>query len=113
MVFILNRSVFPLLSDRARSYESPDRILAIPAPVQLVAQVVTWMVLYDLGFGLLLWPRSAEVTSAARWSKPAESAKPERHVRPDGSPTASPFTVNESPNEDTRPGQDEALPPAS
>jgi hypothetical protein len=56
MVFIVNRSVFHFLADRTSSYEDRDRVLAILAPAQLVGQVVTWLALYELGFGLLLWP---------------------------------------------------------
>src|SRR5580658_619558 len=55
-VFLVNHSVFRFLADRTRSYEHRDRVLAIQAPVQLVAQVVTWLALFELGFGLLLWP---------------------------------------------------------
>jgi hypothetical protein len=56
MVFIVNRSVFHFFADMASSYERRDRILAIQAPVQLIAQVVAWLALYQLGFGLLMWP---------------------------------------------------------
>jgi hypothetical protein len=56
VVFILNRSVFHFLADKSSSWERRDGVLAIQAPVQLVAQVVTWLALYELGFGLLLWP---------------------------------------------------------
>src|ERR1700691_3267529 len=56
MVFIVNRSMFHFFADQARSYERRDRILAIQAPVQLIAQVVAWLALYQLGFGLLMWP---------------------------------------------------------
>ncbi len=55
MVFIVNRSVFRFFADRSSSYERRDRILAVQAPVQLVAQVVAWLALYQLGFGLLTW----------------------------------------------------------
>ena len=44
------------LPTRASSYEHRDRILAVQAPVQLIAQVVAWLALYQLGFGLLMWP---------------------------------------------------------
>jgi hypothetical protein len=66
MVFIINRSVFRFLADRISSYERRDRILAIQAPVQLIAQVVGWLALYEVGFGLLLWPfvRNGELGSA-------------------------------------------------
>ena len=56
MVFIVNRSVFHFFADKTSSYERRDRILAIQAPVQLIAQVVAWLALYQLGFGLLMWP---------------------------------------------------------
>lgn len=55
-VFVANRSVFHFLADRTSSYERRDRVLAVQAPVQLVAQVIAWLALYELGFGLLLWP---------------------------------------------------------
>ena len=56
MVFIANRSIFHFFADRSSSYERRDRILAVQAPVQLIAQVVAWLALYQLGFGLLMWP---------------------------------------------------------
>jgi hypothetical protein len=55
-VFIVNRSVFHFLVDRTSSYENRDRILAVQAPLQLIGQVVAWLALYELGFGLLMWP---------------------------------------------------------
>jgi hypothetical protein len=54
-VFIVLRSVFRFLADRSSSYERQDRILAVQAPVQLIGQVVAWLALYQLGFGLLMW----------------------------------------------------------
>jgi hypothetical protein len=54
-VFLVNRSLFDLLVWPTRSYESRDRILAVQAPVQLIAQVVAWLALYEVGFGLLMW----------------------------------------------------------
>jgi hypothetical protein len=54
-VFLVLRSVFRFLADRSSSYEGQDRILALQAPVQLIAQVVAWLALYELGFGLLMW----------------------------------------------------------
>jgi hypothetical protein len=56
VVFIINRSIFHFIADRSRSYERQDRILAAQAPVQLIAQVVAWLALFALGFGLLMWP---------------------------------------------------------
>ncbi|HEV3280943.1 MAG TPA: hypothetical protein VG032_04975, partial [Acidimicrobiales bacterium] len=42
-------------ADKATSYERRDRILAAQAPVQLIGQVIAWLALYQLGFGLLMW----------------------------------------------------------
>jgi hypothetical protein len=56
VVFIINQSIFHFIADKASSYERQDRILAAQAPVQLIAQVVAWLALFLLGFGLLMWP---------------------------------------------------------
>jgi hypothetical protein len=55
VVFLVNSSVFRFFADKTRSYEHRDRILAVQAPVQLIAQVIAWLALYQLGFGLLMW----------------------------------------------------------
>src|SRR3984957_14743781 len=55
-VFVVNRTVFHFVADLSGSYERRDRILAIQAPVQLILQIVGWLALYELGFGLLIWP---------------------------------------------------------
>jgi hypothetical protein len=54
-VFIVLRTVFRFLADQSGSYERRDRILAVQAPVQLIGQVVAWLALYLVGFGLLMW----------------------------------------------------------
>jgi hypothetical protein len=54
-VFIVNRGVFQFLADKVSSYGRRDRILAVQAPVQLIGQVVAWLALYEMGFGLLMW----------------------------------------------------------
>ncbi|MGB7052623.1 MAG: hypothetical protein WBG41_13735 [Acidimicrobiales bacterium] len=56
MVFLVNRAVFHFFANKTSSYERRDRILAVQAPVQLIGQVVAWLALYQLGFGLLMWP---------------------------------------------------------
>jgi hypothetical protein len=56
VVFLVNRSIFHFMADKTSSYEQRDRILAAQAPVQLIAQVVAWLALFLLGFGLLMWP---------------------------------------------------------
>jgi hypothetical protein len=56
VVFIINQSIFHFIADKSSSYERRDQILAAQAPVQLIAQVVAWLALFELGFGLLMWP---------------------------------------------------------
>jgi hypothetical protein len=53
---VVNRAVFHFVADMSDSYERRDRILAVQAPVQLILQIVGWLALYELGFGLLIWP---------------------------------------------------------
>jgi hypothetical protein len=58
-VFLVNRTLFHFIADKSNSYERRDRILAFQAPVQIIAQVVAWLALYELGFGLLIWSLSS------------------------------------------------------
>ncbi len=60
-VFVVNRSVFHFVADQSGSYDRRDRILAVQAPVQLILQIVAWLALYELGFGLLMWPFDGSV----------------------------------------------------
>lgn len=48
--------VFHLVASRLRSYEGRDRLLAAQAPVQLMLQLLVWLGMFLLGYGLLLWP---------------------------------------------------------
>jgi hypothetical protein len=47
---------FHTAADRFDSYEPRDRILAAQAPIQLIVQIVAWLAVFEIGFGLLLWP---------------------------------------------------------
>jgi hypothetical protein len=49
-------AAFHVVVDRFSSYEARDRILAAQAPIQLILQVVVWLGVFEIGFGLLLWP---------------------------------------------------------
>ena len=49
-------AAFHYVADHFDSYESRDRILAAQAPIQLILQIVVWLAVFELGFGLLLWP---------------------------------------------------------
>ena len=49
-------ATFHFFADHFDSYEPRDRILATQAPIQLILQIVAWLVVFEVGFGLLLWP---------------------------------------------------------
>ncbi len=48
--------VFSALSRSIRSYEQTDRLLALQAPLFLLVELVTWLLLLGFGFALLLLP---------------------------------------------------------
>ena len=55
----LDRTVdlgFRGLTWRAREYLTRDRILAAQAPTLLLFQLITWLVLFFVGYSLMLWP---------------------------------------------------------
>jgi len=45
---------FQYLADRCRTYDTKDRVLAWAAPLAILVTLLSWMVLFLLGFGLLL-----------------------------------------------------------
>jgi hypothetical protein len=58
-VFIGRRVVFRFfltIANRFESYESKDRVLSYSAPMSLLALLITWLLLFLLGYGLMLWP---------------------------------------------------------
>ena len=57
-VFVGRRLVFGTLLAIARklpTYEAKDRLLASGAPMALLALLITWLTLFGLGFGLILY----------------------------------------------------------
>lgn len=55
-VHIAVRTIFRSVADRTSDYELRDRILAVQAPLQLIIQLVMWLAVFEVGFGLLSWP---------------------------------------------------------
>jgi hypothetical protein len=49
------RHVFLFVSGWFRNYETKDKILALSAPVSLIVQLMVWLALFGLGYGLILW----------------------------------------------------------
>ncbi len=44
-----------LLAGRARAYETKDRLLAQAGPLAVLAALGAWLVLFALGYTLILW----------------------------------------------------------
>lgn len=47
---------FLMVANRFETYESKDKVLAYSAPMSLLALLITWLLLFLLGYGLMLWP---------------------------------------------------------
>jgi len=50
------RRGFLAMAKRFDDYESRDRILSLSAPLSLLANLLAWLLLFWVGFGLMLWP---------------------------------------------------------
>jgi hypothetical protein len=59
---------FRLAVRRVPGYERRDRVLAFQAPVVLAGLLISWLVAYLIGFGLLLWPAVGDLGAALRES---------------------------------------------
>lgn len=63
----LVRQAFLFVAARFDNYETKDKILALSAPVSLIVQLIVWLALFGLGYGLILWAFIDEsFTSALR-----------------------------------------------
>ena len=62
------RRIFLVFANRTKSYEGKDRILAFEAPTALLVMMVTWLFLFLIGYGLMLWPFTGEFWGAMRES---------------------------------------------
>ncbi len=58
----------PGVREPDESYEGKDRILAFEAPTALLVMMVTWLFLFLIGYGLMLWPFTGEFWGAMRES---------------------------------------------
>jgi hypothetical protein len=52
----LVRNAFQWTANRFDDYEVKDRILARSAPMSLLAVLVAWLLMFLLGYGLMIWP---------------------------------------------------------
>ena len=61
------RRAFLVIANRFESFEAKDRVLALAAPIALLALFVVWVVGFLLGYALVVWPFSgATFPEAAR-----------------------------------------------
>jgi hypothetical protein len=54
MVHGVVRWPFQVVADRCRTYDAKDRVLAWAAPLGILVTLISWLVLFLVGFGLLL-----------------------------------------------------------
>jgi hypothetical protein len=50
------KRLFLAVANRFETYEVKDKILALQAPIWVVAQLFTWLALFLFGYALMLWP---------------------------------------------------------
>ncbi len=55
LVFLIVYRLFDLRTKRARSYEERDRVMALYAPIALLALPPVWLILVMLGFSGMFW----------------------------------------------------------
>jgi hypothetical protein len=81
-------AVFHSVADRFDSYEPRDRILAAQAPIQLILQIVAWLAVYELGFGLLMWPFVAGADLASAFEQAGSAICTLGYLTPRSGPVA-------------------------
>jgi hypothetical protein len=64
-------AVFGLAIRQVADYKRRDRILATEAAAFLLCQLIAWLMIFYVGFALLLWPFVTGVTSAFTTAGPA------------------------------------------
>ncbi len=57
---------FGLAVHRVPSYMQRDRVLAFQAPVVLASLLISWLVAYLVGFGLVLWAAVGDIAASMR-----------------------------------------------
>lgn len=66
--WLLTRGLFMAAANRLHRYERKDRLLAYLAPVALLVTLVTWLLLFMLGYALLFWPLVGDPGTALQLS---------------------------------------------
>jgi hypothetical protein len=66
--WLLTRGLFMLVANRFRHYERKDRLLAYLAPVALLVALISWLLIFMLGYALLFWPLVGDLGQALELS---------------------------------------------
>jgi hypothetical protein len=66
--WLFTRGLFRLVANRFHNYERKDRLLAYLAPVALLVTLLTWLLLFTLGYTLLFWPLVSDLGVALELS---------------------------------------------
>src|SRR6202044_1226736 len=65
-------TTFRLLTARVKDFRTRDRILASQVAAVLLSQIVVWLLMFFVGFSLLLWPLlHVGITGAFATARPA------------------------------------------
>jgi hypothetical protein len=70
---ITAEGVFHFIADRFDTYQAQNRVLALQAPVALILQLVVWLAVFEVGFGLLLWRFAAAAGLGAAFEQAGSS----------------------------------------
>jgi len=70
-VFLSTRFIFNKRVERATTYEKRDRIMALYAPLSLIAVQLTWLGIVTIGFTLIYWAMGFDLRSAFLFSESA------------------------------------------
>lgn len=55
LIFLVSRRIFDMMANRHEKYEDRDRILALYAPITLVAMPAVWLFMVMIGYMLIFW----------------------------------------------------------
>jgi hypothetical protein len=59
------RGFFQWLANRSEDYEKKDRILALSAPMSLLAVLIAWLLSFLAGYALMIWPLADQTFGSA------------------------------------------------
>jgi hypothetical protein len=65
-VYRMTRGLFLAVVHRFETYEAKDRVLALQAPMFLLALLLSWLLLFFIGYSLMLWPLVDDIGGALR-----------------------------------------------